>query len=274
MKKIIEKWYRALPFPKEFDGMFSEILERTSLEGITTIEEYPSANTPWDDIGRAERNLMAYLFFCEETERRYAGKGLPHDVFLATMNDIVRWSSLFYQATGKLGLIELSWTSLHHKLQIFELGRLQFNFCKLTSSPISELNAGVGTPCIGTHIPAAGPLKTEDALASFRAADAFFPKYFPEYSYDFYTCQSWLLDPDLADIIGKDSNIVRFAGLFCPFGSQPSNICLRYLFTADTDEHNVAARTPVSRLAAAAKERVLAGGTFHSVSGYRMKGAQ
>ena len=216
MKKVIEKWYRTLPFPKEYDEAFYAILERTSLTGIGRVEDYPATNCPWDDIATAERNLLAYLWFCEETERRYAEKGLPHEVFLASMNDIVRWSDKFYQATGKLGLGELSWTVLSQKLQLFELGRLQFNFTKLTTCPIPALGAEIGEPCIGAHIPAGGPLKIEEALASFRAADEFFAKYFPEYSYRFYTCYSWLLDPDLVPIIGEASNIARFAALFTP----------------------------------------------------------
>ena len=38
--------------------------------------------------------------------------------------------------------------------------------------------------------------------------------YFPEYKYKGYTCQSWICDPQLREMLSEDSNIIKFAKRF------------------------------------------------------------
>lgn len=67
-----------------------------------------------------------------------------------------------------------------------------------------------GTGILDVHIPADGPMDPESCLESYRMANEFFPRHFPEHSYTGFVCTSWLLDPELAKIQPAESNIVRF----------------------------------------------------------------
>lgn len=73
-----------------------------------------------------------------------------------------------------------------------------------------------GDPVVGLHIPAGGGLSDEAVETSFKKARSFLKTCFPEYSYKAFTCASWLIDPQLVDILGVDSNISKFCSRFTP----------------------------------------------------------
>ena len=43
---------------------------------------------------------------------------------------------------------------------------------------------------------------------------SFFRRYYPDYQYDKYICDSWLLSPVLQELLPRQSNIVRFQERF------------------------------------------------------------
>ncbi len=67
-----------------------------------------------------------------------------------------------------------------------------------------------GDAVLTVHIPATGPMKHADCGASFKCAVRFFAEHFPERVYPAFTCNSWLLDPQLETVLPEQSNIVRF----------------------------------------------------------------
>ena len=67
-----------------------------------------------------------------------------------------------------------------------------------------------GDPVISVHIPAGGGLTPTLVDESFRDAKAFFARYFPDYAYKAFVCYSWLMDPQLVDLLGADTNIAKF----------------------------------------------------------------
>ena len=71
-----------------------------------------------------------------------------------------------------------------------------------------------GDPVVGLHIPAEGRLTPADVDASLADIKRFAAAYFPEYRYLAFTCNSWLMDPQLETLLGADANIVRFARRF------------------------------------------------------------
>ncbi len=84
---------------------------------------------------------------------------------------------------------------------------------KLPSEEWTAVLAG-GDPVLGIHIPAGAPLTPESCGDSMRAAAKFFPEYFPEYAARAFTCATWLFDPQLADYLPPESNLVRFQRQF------------------------------------------------------------
>lgn len=73
-----------------------------------------------------------------------------------------------------------------------------------------------GDPVVNLHIPADGPLKDEDVTASIAGIREFLAKYFPNYEYKAFTGHSWIVDPQLCDLLGENANISKFVRRFYP----------------------------------------------------------
>lgn len=71
-----------------------------------------------------------------------------------------------------------------------------------------------GDQMITIHIPAGAPLDFDACRDSLRQAIAFFPRFFPDFQFKALQCGSWLFDPQLADYLPAQSNLVRFQTLF------------------------------------------------------------
>ncbi len=67
-----------------------------------------------------------------------------------------------------------------------------------------------GTPALGVHIPATGPMSHAECGAAFHQARLFFPKHFPERHWRAFTCNSWLLDPQFEGRLPETANVLRF----------------------------------------------------------------
>jgi hypothetical protein len=71
-----------------------------------------------------------------------------------------------------------------------------------------------GDQVLNIHIPAGDPLDAEACRDSLRQAAAFFPRFFPDFQFKAIQCGSWLFDPQLADYLPAQTNLVRFQTLF------------------------------------------------------------
>lgn len=264
VQKIIEKWYWKLGFPEQYNEEFYQILEEIPVKESLRVEDVDL----WSPYGK--ENLLQYLYFTERLHQKYQEKGIPDSVFLRTVRDIVTWTKIWSEVRGELWLEETQWLRRHFRMELFGLGRLQFCILKLWAD-WPEIGLLQGDTLIEVHIPAEGPLRYEECLASFRMANDFFPKYFPDHPYQDYFCDSWLLDDSLREYLKPDSNILRFQSLFTPLIKRQDNDILHCVFPKDTTEENLADAVPTSSFAAKVKETVLNGGHFYSVMGKRSK---
>ena len=64
---------------------------------------------------------------------------------------------------------------------------------------------------IGVHIPSDGPLDPDYSNESYERAKEIFKKCYPEYNFKAFTCFSWLLEKRLKEIMGRETNITKFA---------------------------------------------------------------
>jgi len=263
-KTIIEKWYRTLRFPPEYDGAFYEALDTVTISPDIT----PDAYDPDSDEGK--RNLLTYLFFCEQVGKKAAERGIPGEVVVDTLRDIVIWTRNYTEWKGELYLGELNWLKLHIQFTIFRLGRLQFRMAG-AETDIPTAGVAEGDPVLEIHVPGDGRLDIGDCLASLDKARAFFARYFPDHRYQVFTCHSWLLDDTLKAYLPKNSNILRFGNLFTKIRRDDSNVLLRYLFRIDTTEENLTDAVCRSAFAERIRDAVLAGKTFHPSLGYILR---
>ena len=258
--EIIEKWYLALNFPKEFNREFYKALDTVRISDAITIDSYDCECTD------GKRNLLSFLYMCEALEEKYLDLGINREILLDTLYDIVRYTVIWTGLKGSLYLGELGWLRNHLSGRLYKLGRLQFNM-GLAEHTIPAKNILKGDPVLEVHIPEEGPLTPNSVDDSFRKAERFFAKYFPEFQYDFITCHSWLLDASLRDYLKPDSNILQFQKRFERAQKEESYLMLRYLFRWNTTRLNLQDFIPRTSFAAKIKEQVLAGRKFYEVTG-------
>lgn len=261
-QSIIRAWYTRLQFPAEFDAEFEAALSAYTVPADATVENYDVK----EEDGK--KNLLHFLYFCEETKRRYTALGLPEEILLATLADIVVYTKHWSGIKGTLVLFELPWLMRHLTARIFRLGRLQFCAGK-SECDIPEIGVKRDDPILEVHIPEGEKLSTEACLAAFDAARDFFARYYPGLTYACFTCHSWLLDETLRKYLSEGSNILRFGDLFTRLFADKSDALLHYIFRWDTTEKNLSDFTPTNAFAARIKAAVEAGEEFHETYGWR-----
>lgn len=255
-----KKWYELLEFPERFDKEFELALENTEILDLTTVENYDKSCTD----GKA--NLISFLYFCEAIEKRYEEIGIPKNILIDTLKDVVVWCETWSLVKGELYLGELGWLTRHLKMRLFKLGRLQFCMGK-SDRDIPEFNIKNGDNVLEVHIPTGDRLDACECEKSFAAAKEFFAKYFPDFKYTVFTCHSWLLDPTLKKYLSENSNIIKFGDMWTRTANDDSNALIRYIFRWDANEENLSDITPPSSFAKKIKDAILGGETFHETLG-------
>jgi hypothetical protein len=178
-----------------------------------------------------------------DVRAKHAALGLTDDESWTTLRDIFR----AHEVRGEEPFADVEWIERVWSGRVVELGRLQFE------------DDGDRLLCV--HIPEAGPLTPELCDASFARARQIFPEHHTA------ACTSWLLDPQLADVLPADSNIVRFQRRFelDGEGEDGNADVLRFVFhTFDPDLDELAPQTTLER---ALVERMRAGGRWRSPRG-------
>jgi hypothetical protein len=249
------------------------------------VERYrPGAITdrrwPWlDDAAEpGVRLLWAYtaLSLVPHVERLHAERGIEEPVTAATMSDVGRQVRVHRAIYGHAGLGAIAF--LTHSLagHLVQLGRLQFQISTWLLGDTVALRPG--DPVLDVHIPECGPLDPDAVDASFAQARDFFPRHWPEHSARHATCESWLLDPQLAEELSPDSNIVRFQRRFTtvPLGFDIPSRIFRFVFDregVEADDGSVEAAVldtlpQDTTLRRAVVARVRAGGRWHITPGW------
>ena len=256
MKSIIEYWYKRLEFPKEYDQEFYQALEEIQVCEGAKFEDYDLNET------NGKKNLLYFLYFCEELKEKYDVLGMPEEVMVATAKDIVNWCVIWSGVKGELCLYEISWLKHHFSMLLFRLGRLQFcmgkSFCD-----IPEYNVKEGDNVMEIHIAEGPPLRYEDCLESIEMAKEFFAKYYPNFEYTCFTCYSWLMDQTLKSFLKEESNVVKFQKMFDIVKADADYSALRYVFGWDTTMENLKNAKADSSLSRSMKEYILSGGKLY-----------
>lgn len=84
---------------------------------------------------------------------------------------------------------------------------------------------------INIHIPDKTNLDMECITQSLATAKALFDACYPDFKPKAFTCNSWLMDPKLKDLLGHHSKIADFQSLFMRYPRLSSgNACFKFLF--------------------------------------------
>lgn len=213
-----------LPTPERSPDVWW-LLERATAELTTTmgaIDGPPSFPVLPVALGPEGRFFFVYVFVAALPAARafHKTRDVPVDISRRTFADLGRNLAVHRWRTGEGGLGVPFWLMNHFRGKLYDLGRLQFERVKLggrTGASVSAagLPYGRGDFGLSVHIPEfSGPLSPAACDASFGAAREFFPRHFPDEPLGVAACYSWLLDPQLADYLPSESNIVRFQQRF------------------------------------------------------------
>ncbi len=165
--------------------------------------------------------LAASLLLAEKVYKKYRERNIPDSIFYDTMSDITVWANTLKREENIDGIKNIGWLNNHFNFELFKIGRMQYQFFKTNYAvsgvpllKIRQLTVKNHRNALNIHIPEGEPLDFEECIKSLNSAKNFFAKYFPEYKFDGFVCDSWLLDPNNALFIDKTKNIVKFSELF------------------------------------------------------------
>lgn len=156
--------------------------------------------------------LAVIIEFANQTLEKYQQLGIPENVFYDTLDDIRIWC----ENNNNKGLANYNWIKNHMNCELFKIGRLQFQLFKCNNKLLDYdyFPFDCGEAVIYIHIPQGEKLIYSDCLASVRSAVDFFGKYFSDYNFRYFFCESWLLYGDNYLFMQPSSNIMQFSSMF------------------------------------------------------------
>lgn len=147
-----------------------------------------------------------------KAKERYEKLGIPDEVFYDTMGCFSRFVKEHKESFGDYGFDREWWTPRQLSCLLFRLKTLEF-----------EMGTFQGEPSLRIHIPSDGEITEDNVRESFHMAGEFFETYFPDFQYANMSCSSWLLAPNLKDVLPESSNILKFQKNFNIVGENPQD---------------------------------------------------
>ena len=153
--------------------------------------------------------FLIYSHMACKTYDKYLSKGISEEIFFDTFRDITYWCENYEREYGKIGLGAYDWFQRHIDMTLFRLGRLQFETMTMEHMVgCGEKSILEGTPIINIHIPQGEPLIWSECEKSIKEAQKIWGNKIP------YVCHSWILYPELKDVLSENSNIREFSSHF------------------------------------------------------------
>ena len=162
--------------------------------------------------------MVNYIFLVCASQRvkaEYEARGWSMALFYDTFEDLDYKLKECKDIHGVYGNFVEVWYPIFYRLQVFKLGRLEFEICGYPKDEpyvCGNVTLRRGDPVISVHIPATGtPLSPAARLDSYKKAYAFAP--FASAIYDgklAMFCDSWLLFEGNRNIFPADLNIAHF----------------------------------------------------------------
>jgi hypothetical protein len=140
----------------------------------------------------------------------HAKRGVPESVTVATVSALggVMQSHRHIFGRAGVGLMPLWSPPLRFRGTDYEIGRHAFTRTEL------GIGDGVSGHVLSIHIPPIGRLDAQQSEESVATAVESFKRWYPEEPIAALVCHSWLLDPQLAEYLRPESNIIRFQSRF------------------------------------------------------------
>lgn len=203
---------------------------------VTSIEEqrgdHDAPLPVWDDLddaGAGGRFLYFYLFALtwRATQNFLRARHCPAPIITRTMSSLARHAGIHSRKWHTVGLDAGWWMLPVLRGELVHVGSLQFHRVTLGVGTLAPhpwysdavartLGPGfrVGDASVGLHIPDHTELSPTALDATFAEAREVVGAVWPVAQRRVATCQSWMLDPQLAEFLAPSSNILAFQRRF------------------------------------------------------------
>lgn len=134
---------------------------------------------------------------------KYKEKQIDEKIYFDTFACFSRFVKEHRVSYGCYGFDREWWTPRQVAMQLFRIGELEYEMAKK-----DRKNQ------ISIHVPSDAKLTRESCRISLQNAITFFQKFYLEYYNVNYICDSWLLSPNLKQVLDENSNILKFQSAF------------------------------------------------------------
>ncbi len=159
-------------------------------------------------VDRYTINAVFLLYCTDRVWEKYRNNGYSRELFVSTMEDMVWKIEECKRVYDVYGIFAFEWYSLFFKLNLFRLGRLQYEIFELDRDCFDY--AKKGDRVLSCHIPSCGPIKDEDCVESYKMAYDFFKDLRRDDGSLIIICESWMLYPPHYELFPEGGNLRKF----------------------------------------------------------------
>ena len=153
---------------------------------------------------------LLIIFCTDETKARYDAAGYTEAFYWDAMKDVKHKMEETHEVYGIWGVYCGWWLEKLIRLQVFCLGRLQFEM--IESEFDHEIAGHVlhrHDPVVNMHIPSFGRMHYADVLDAYGRAAKFFGRHFPDGAVWFHA-ETWILYPPVTALL-PEGNLKRYS---------------------------------------------------------------
>ena len=130
-----------------------------------------------------------------------------------------------------------------------------------------------GDPVIRLHIPPFGKMTPELIDKTLEETKKFAKEHYPDFEYKAFACHSWLVDPQLDELLNPESNIVKFRQRFHSMTCKSSGKdVFNFIFNKPNMDFDIHDLPEESSLQRALKRHYLSGKAIYEMEGFIEKG--
>ena len=152
-----------------------------------------------DWAGEGTLAICTLLVTVPEARAYHRGRGISDAISWRSLSDLGQQIAVHRLTFGEFGVHTHDWLLNAWTGRLYWLGRLQYTIEKADGGFLASV-----------HIPRAGSFAPELVDASLTRVRDFFARHFPELHLLGLHCASWLLDPQLAQVLPETSTIAHF----------------------------------------------------------------
>lgn len=210
-----DELYEMIKLPEGAIEQLKECEKQRSGEIPSEIRERLFRRDTWDE---GIKDLQMFLgedhycmkilweqlnFICSYSYEEYKRRGISKDIFQDTFGFVTRFVSGTKDANGKYKYDWAWWLQRQITLQEFRIGSLEYEFVEINNHREVEI-----------HIPSDADMSLKALCQSVKDFIKFEEEYMPDWVNVEITTETWMIMPELEEMLPPKSNINQFKTLF------------------------------------------------------------